>query len=76
MKELLKKAHSSIVLKKTKRLVDKKGCYPVKLQLSYLRQQKIYNISGERYTPEDLEKIIASKSQNTAKYLNVMRIGL
>ncbi len=68
MKDALNKVNTSIVLKKTKRFIDKDGCYPVKLQVSYLQQQKFYSLAGERYTPDDFDLIIAPKSQNTATF--------
>lgn len=67
MQDSLETVHTSIVLKKTKRFVDSDGRYPVKLQLSYRRNQKFYSIKGERCTPEEFDAIISPKSKGENK---------
>lgn len=61
------KVNTSIVLKQTARFKDEKGRYPVKLQVSFERKQKFYNIKGEKYTATEFESIMNPKSKNGKK---------
>lgn len=67
MQDSLEKVHSSIVLKKTKRLADSNGRFPVNLQICYRRKQKFYTIVGERCTADEFEAIISPKSKGDNK---------
>jgi integrase len=71
------KVNTSVVLKRTARFKDENDKYPVKLQVSFERKQKFFNIKGERYTPKEFEDIMNPKSKNGKKvkreYLNSVR---